>query len=114
MHIYRIQKNGSEDFIYGAAMEKETWKQTYGSGERGAESEMYGKSNMPCVKQIANGNLLMAQETQTGALYQPRGVGCGRRWEGGSKGKRYMYTYVLLMLRFDKKQQKSAKQLSFN
>ena len=50
----------------------------------------------------------------SGALYQRRGVGCGGRWEGGSKGKRYMYTYVLLMLRFDKKQQKSAKELSFN
>ena len=32
----------------------------------------------------------MAQETQRGALYQPRGVG----WEvgGGSKGMGYMYT----------------------
>ena len=29
----------------------------------------------------------MALETQTnGALYQFRGVGWGRRWEGGSKG----------------------------
>ena len=28
----------------------------------------------------------MAQETQTGPLYQSRGVGWGRRWEGGSKG----------------------------
>ena len=28
----------------------------------------------------------MAQEAQTGALYQPRGVGQGRRWEGSSKG----------------------------
>ena len=28
----------------------------------------------------------MAQETQTGALYQPRGVGWGGRWEWGSKG----------------------------
>ena len=27
----------------------------------------------------------MAQETQTGALNQPRGVEWGRRWEGGSK-----------------------------
>ena len=35
----------------------------------------------------------MAQETQTEALYQPRVVGWGRRWEGGSKGRRYMYTY---------------------
>ena len=28
----------------------------------------------------------MTQETQTGALYQPRGVGWGGRWEEGSKG----------------------------
>ena len=28
----------------------------------------------------------MAQETQTGALYQPRGVGWGGRQEGGSNG----------------------------
>ena len=33
----------------------------------------------------------MAQETQIGALYQPREVGWGGRWEGGSKGRRYMY-----------------------
>ena len=35
----------------------------------------------------------MAQETQTGALYQPSGVGWGGRWDGGSKGRGYMYTY---------------------
>ena len=35
----------------------------------------------------------MAQETQTGALYQPREVGWEGRWEGGSKGRGYMYTY---------------------
>ena len=34
----------------------------------------------------------MAQETQTGALYQPRGVRWGGRWEGASKGRGYMYT----------------------
>ena len=28
----------------------------------------------------------MVQETQTGALYQPRGFLWGGRWEGGSKG----------------------------
>ena len=27
----------------------------------------------------------MAQETQTGALYQSRGMGLVRRWEGRSK-----------------------------
>ena len=35
----------------------------------------------------------MAQETQIGALYQPRGVGWGERWEGVSKGTRYMDTH---------------------
>ena len=33
----------------------------------------------------------MSQETQTGALYQPRQVGWGGRQEGGSIGKGYMY-----------------------
>lgn len=29
----------------------------------------------------------MSQETQTGALHQPRGVGWGERWEGGQEGR---------------------------
>ena len=32
----------------------------------------------------------MAQEIQTGALSQPRGVGWGGRWEKGSKGRGHM------------------------
>ena len=44
-------------------MERVTWKLT-----------------VPYVKQIATGICCMAQETQTGALYQPRGVGWGGRW----------------------------------
>ena len=35
----------------------------------------------------------MAQEAQTVALYQSRGVGWGGRWEGDSEGRGYMYTY---------------------
>ena len=55
----------------------------------------------------------MSQETQTGALYQSSRVGRGGRWEGGSKGRGYMYTHGWFMLRFDRKQQNSVKQLSF-
>ena len=33
----------------------------------------------------------VAQESQTGALYQPREVGWGGRQEGGSKGREYIY-----------------------
>ena len=51
----------------------------------------------------------MAQETQTGGLYQPRGVGWGEKWEGGSKGRRYMYTYGWFTLRFDRKTTKFCK-----
>ena len=35
----------------------------------------------------------MTQETQTGALYQPRGMGWGGKWEGGSKGRGYTYQF---------------------
>ena len=37
----------------------------------------------------------VAQETQTGALYQPRGVGSGGRWEGGSKGGIYVHLWLI-------------------
>jgi len=33
----------------------------------------------------------MSQETQTGALYQSRGVEWLGRWEGGSKRRGYVY-----------------------
>ena len=57
-------------------MERVTWKLT-----------------LPHVKQIANGNLLYAQETQTVALYQPRGLESEDKQEESSKDRGYMYTY---------------------
>ena len=55
-------------------------EQTYGHGERGRKGEMYRKSNMEayitiCKIDIQQGICCMAHETQTGALYQSRGVG---------------------------------------
>ena len=94
MHIYRLQKNGTEEFIYRATVERHR-KQTYGYGERGGEGEIYEKTwklTLPYVKYIANGNLLYGSGNQTRALYQPR-VGWCARWEGGSKRRGYMHTY---------------------
>ena len=54
----------------------------------------------------------MAQETQTGSLYQPRGEGDGREVQMG--GDIYIYTYGWVMVWFDRKQPNSVKQLSFN
>ena len=48
-------------------MERATWKLT-----------------LPYVKE-PTGTCSMGKETQTGALYQPRGLGWGGRWEGVSK-----------------------------
>ena len=44
-HIYRIQKNSTEESIHRAAVEKQHKEQTYGHEERG-EGEMYAKSNV--------------------------------------------------------------------
>ena len=62
MHIYGIQKNGTEEFIYRAAMEKQTENRLMDIG-RGEErvrcmERVTWKLTLPCVKQIANGNLL--------------------------------------------------------
>ena len=59
---------------------------------------MHGKSNMEtyitiCKIDSQQEFFCMAQETQTGALYQPIGLGWGGRWERGSKGRGYMYTH---------------------
>ena len=56
------------------------------------------------------GIFCMSQGIQTGALYQPRVVELGRRWEGGSgkRGHRCTYGWFLLMF------QNSIEQLSFN
>ena len=35
----------------------------------------------------------MSQGIETGAVYQPRGVGWGGTWEGGSRGRGHIYTY---------------------
>ena len=56
---------------------------------------MYGGSNMKtyiAIHKIANGNLHMSQGTQTGALYQPRGV----RW-GGRFKRQGAHVYLWLI-----------------
>ena len=58
---------------------------------------MYGKSNMETYITIckidSQWEFAVCLRKQTGALCQPRGVGWEGRWEGGSKGRGYMYTY---------------------
>ena len=46
MHVYGIHKNGTEEFIYWAAMEKQTQRIDLRTWGEGREGEMYGKSNI--------------------------------------------------------------------
>ena len=54
---------------------------------------MYGKSNMETYITICkiDSQWEFSQETQTGTLYQPRGVRWRGRWEGASKVRGYIY-----------------------
>ena len=80
---------------------------------------MYGNSNMETYITICKVDrqwefAVWLRKLKQGSLYQPREGGWGGRWEGGSKQRGYMYTYGCFVLRFDRKQQNSIKQLSFN
>ena len=66
-HIYRICKNGTEEFIYRAAMEKQTENRLMDMG-RGEErvrcvDRVTRKLTLPCLNERANGNLLSGSGT---------------------------------------------------
>ena len=68
-------------------------EQTYGHGEGGGEGETHGKSNMETYITVCKIDSQWEFAVWLRKLKQPRGVGWGGRWEGGSKGRGYMYTY---------------------
>ena len=84
-----------------------------GRGEqRRGEGEIYGKSNMEtyitvCKIDSQREFAIWLRKLKLGALYKTRGMGWGGRWERVSKGRGYM-------LRFDRKEQNSVQQLSFD
>ena len=84
---------------------------------RGGEGEMYGDSNMETSITIckidSRWNLLNVSGNSNRGSVSTWGVEWGGKWERGSKGRGYMYTYGWFMLMFDRKQQNSVKQLSF-
>ena len=98
MNKYGIQKDGTDEFICKAAMKKLTQRtdlQTQGRGKERVRcmERVTWKLTLPHVKYTANGNFLYDTGTQTEALYQPRGMRWEERWEGGIRGRKYMYTY---------------------
>ena len=71
------------------------------------------KVTLPYVKYgQATGICCMSQKTKTGTLYQPRGMGREGRWGGSSRGRGYIYLWLIQAE--VRKQQNSVKQLSFS
>ena len=69
-----------KNLITGQQWRNRHREQTYGPGERGGEGEMYGESNVETYITVYKIDsqwefAVTSQGTQTGALYQPRGVG---------------------------------------
>ena len=72
-------------------------EQTYDHGERGGEGEMYGESNMEtyitiCKIDSQREFAVWLRKLKQGLCINLEG-GMGGRWEGGSKGRGYMYPY---------------------
>ena len=72
-------------------------EQTHGHGERGGEGEMYGKRNMEtyitiCKIDSQQEFAAWLRKLKQGLCINLEGWG-GGRWEGGSRGRRYLYTY---------------------
>ena len=70
-------------------------EQTYGHAERGGEGEMYGKSNMETYITVCKIDSQWEFAVWLRKFKQGLWInlqGWRGRWEGGSKGRGYMYT----------------------
>ena len=98
-HIYGIQKDGINEFICRAAMEKQTQRtdlRTCRGQERVRCMErVTWKLTLPHVKQIANGNLLYdSGNSNRGSVSTQRG---GMEREMGGRFKRWGHMYTQLI-----------------
>ena len=80
---------------------------TVGEGEGGTNWEISTETH-------TLGICCMTWGVRPSALWQPRRVGWGGRWEGGSRGRGHMYTYGWFMLMYGRNQHNIVKQLSSN
>ena len=73
-----------KNLFTGKQWRKRHREETYGHGERGGESEMYGKSNIETYITMCR----IDSQWEFAICLR-----WGGRWEGGSKQGGYIYTY---------------------
>ena len=84
-HIHGIQKTDTEEFIYRAAVEKQTLRIDLWIWGGGGEGEMYGKNNMDTyitICKIANVNLLYSSGNSNRVSVSTQRGGMGREMRG--------------------------------
>ena len=99
-HICETQKNGTEKFIYRAAMRNrqtdiENRLMDMGRGEENVRcmESVTRKLILPYVKQRANGNLLYSSGNSNRGSVSTQKGGMGRDMEGRFQKEGYLYTY---------------------
>ena len=100
LHIYGIQKNGTEELIPGQQWRNRHREQTNGHGERGGEGEMYGKSNMEsyiamCKIESQWGFAMWLRNSNRDSVSTQRGV--MEREMGGKFKREGIYVYLWLI-----------------
>ena len=117
MHIHGIWKDGADEPICWAAMEMQTWRTdlwTQWGRERVGQIEQHWNIFMTICKIDSQGEFAVwCKELKPDALWQPRGVRWGGRWEGGLGGRGHIYAYGWFMLMYGKNQCNTIKQLFY-
>ena len=83
-----------KNLLAGQQWRKKHWEQTYGHGERGGESEMYGEINMETFIIISKIDSQWGCATWLRKLKQGLCINL-EQWSGEGEGRErgYMYTY---------------------
>ena len=104
MHIYGIQKDGTDKFIFRAAIEKQTQKtdlRTQGEGRREkvrCMERVTWKFIIPYVKQIANGYLLYDSRNSNSDSVTIQKGGMGMEMKGGfGRDRTCVYLWLILV-----------------
>ena len=86
-----------------------------GEGEGGVNCEYHWDGDMPVCKTDSQWEFAVGhRRLQHSALWQPRGVGWGGRWEGGSRVAGHAYACGWFTLMCGRNQHNIARQLSPN
>ena len=97
-HVYGIWKAGTDEPICRAAVEMQTWGRDVGTvreGGGGRKERAAGKHTSLHVKLDSPWKFAVwHRELKSRAPWQPRGVGWGGRWEGGSGGRGHTHTFA--------------------